>query len=242
MAANNTNAKLSSRKALIIGANGGIGSAVAIALAKQGVELALVGRNKAALDSIASTCNEAGARSFPLICDITQADRIEATVNTAIEQLGGLNYLINCAGISTREKLHETDLASSLAILDTNLRAHLYFARHALPEINRNSGGAVVKIGSVDHPYSGVNTYLAANRGAEGLAAAMFEDVREFGTKVCTIKPGWVNTALVESEGIDSSLMIQPDDIAQTVLFILSLPNTACPTEITILPQRSPYC
>jgi NADP-dependent 3-hydroxy acid dehydrogenase YdfG len=242
MAANNTNAKLSSRKALIIGANGGIGSAVAIALAQQGVELALVGRNKAALDTIAKTCNEAGARSFPLTCDITQADRIESTVNTAIEQLGGLNFLINCAGISASDKLHETDLASSLAILDTNLRAHLYFARHALPEINRHSGGAVVKIGSVDHPYSGVNTYLAANRGAEGLAAAMFEDVREFGTKVCTIKPGWVNTALVESDGIDSSLMIQPDDIAQTVLFILSLPNTACPTEITILPQRSPYC
>jgi NADP-dependent 3-hydroxy acid dehydrogenase YdfG len=242
MTGNDASAILSSRKALIIGANGGIGSAVAIALAQQGVELALVGRNTAALDTICSTCNEAGARSFPLTCDIAQADKIESTVNTAIEQLGGLNFLINCAGISASDKLHETDLASSLAILDTNLRAHLYFARHALPEINRHSGGAVVKIGAVDHPYSGVNTYLAANRGAEGLAAAMFEDVREFGTKVCTIKPGWVNTALVESEGIDSSLMIQPDDIAQTVLFVLSLPGTACPTEITILPQRSPYC
>ena len=242
MTANNASAILSSRKALIIGANGGIGSAVAIALAQHGVDLALVGRNKTALDSIASACSETGARSFPLVCDITQADKIESTVNTAIKQLGGLNFLVNCAGISAREKLHETDLASSLAILDTNLRAHLYFALHALPEINRHSGGAVVKIGSVDHPHSGVNTYLAANRGAEGLAAAMFEDVREFGTKVCTIKPGWVNTALVESEGIDSSLMIQPDDIAQTVLFVLSLPNTACPTEITILPQRSPYC
>ena len=242
MTGNDASAILSSRKALIIGANGGIGSAVAIALAQQGVELALVGRNKAALGSIASTCNEAGARSFPLTCDITQADRIESTVNTAIDQLGGLNYLINCAGISARDKLHETDLTSSLAILDTNLRAHLYFARHALPEINRHSGGAVVKIGAVDHPYSGVNTYLAANRGAEGLAAAMFEDVREFGTKICTIKPGWVNTALVQTDGIDPDLMIQPDDIAQTLLFVLSLPDTVCPTEITLLPQRSPYC
>ena len=242
MSTKDAKAILSSRQALIIGANGGIGSAVAFALAQQGVELALVGRNREALDRIASACNEAGARSFPLVCDITQADRIEPTVNTAIEQLGGLNFLVNCAGVSARDKLHETDLASSLAILDTNLRAHLYFARHALPEINRHPGGAVVKIGSVDHPYSGVNTYLAANRGAEGLAAAMFEDVREFGTRVCTIKPGWVNTTLVEADGIDPALMIQPDDIAQTVLFVLSLPNTACPTEITLLPQRSPYC
>ena len=241
MTANDPSAILSSCKALIIGANGGIGSAVAIALAQQGVELALVGRNKAALDRISSTCNEAGARSFPLTCDITQADKIESTVDAAIDQLGGLNFLVNCAGIPASDKLHETDLASSLAILDTNLRAHLYFARHALPEINRHSGGAVVKIGAVDHPYSGVNTYLAANRGAEGLAAAMFEDVREFGTKVCTIKPGWVNTALVQTDGIDPNLMIQPDDIAQTLLFVLSLPDTVCPTEITLLPQRSPY-
>jgi len=233
---------LSSRKGLVIGANGGIGSAVALALAQHGVDLALVGRNQAALENIASTCNETGARSFPLVCDITEADSIESTVDSAIEQLGGMNYLINCAGISARAKLHETDLASSLAILDTNLRAQLYFARLALPEINRHTGGAVIKIGAVDHPYSGVNTYLAANRGAEGLAAAMFEDVREFGTKVCTIKPGWVNTALVQADGIDSALMIQPDDIALTVLFVLSLPDTACPTEITLLPQRSPYC
>jgi NADP-dependent 3-hydroxy acid dehydrogenase YdfG len=117
----------------------------------------------------------------------------------------------------------------------------MYFARYALPQINKNTGGAVIKIGAVNHPFSGVNTYLAANLGGEGLAEAMFEDVREFGTKVCTIKPGWVNTPLVPTDSIDPSLMIQPEDIAKTVIFVLSLPDTACPTEITILPQRSPY-
>jgi NADP-dependent 3-hydroxy acid dehydrogenase YdfG len=190
---------------------------------------------------VAQTCIEAGAESFPLHCDIAQIDTIEPTVSTAIERLGGLHYLINCAGISATGKLHETDLASSDAILDTNLRAHMYFARYSLPEINRNVSGAVIKIGAINHPYSGVNSYLAANLGGEGLAEAMFEDVREFGTRVCTIKPGWVNTPLVESDDIDPTLMIQPEDIAQTVLFVLSLPDTACPTEIKILPQRSPY-
>ena len=87
-----------------------------------------------------------------------------------------------------------------------------------------------------------MNTYLAANRGGDGLCEALFEDVREFGTKVCTIKPGWVNTPLVEDVAdVDPALMIQPEDIAQTVLYVLSMPETACPTEITILPQRSPY-
>jgi len=241
MNTNNNGGNLSSQKAIIVGANGGIGSSVARALASHGVSTALVGRNEAALNAIAQTCIEAGADSFPLYCDISQISTIESTVDKAIGQLGGLNYLINCAGISAAEKLHETDLASSEAIINTNFSAQMYFARYALPQINKNTCGAVIKIGAVNHPYSGVNTYLAANLGGEGLAEAMFEDVREFGTKVCTIKPGWVNTPLVQSDDIDPSLMIQPEDIAQTVLFVLSLPDTACPTEITILPQRSPY-
>ena len=236
-------ADLSSTKAIIVGANGGIGSSVARALAARGVATALIGRNETALSEVARICVEAGADSFPLVCDIAQVDTIESTVNSAIEKLGGLNYLVNCAGISPDAKLHETDLASSEAIIDTNLRAHMYLARHALPEINKSTGGAVIKIGAVHHPYPGVNTYLAANLGGEGLAEALFEDVREFGTRVCTIKPGWVNTPLVKSEeGINPALMIQPEDIARTVLFVLSMPDTACPTEITILPQRSPYC
>lgn len=238
---NNKNGNLSSKKAIVVGASGGIGSSVARALANYGVAAALVGRNEAELSAVAQTCIEAGADSFPLYCDISQIGTIESAVDRAIGRLGGLNYLINCAGISAAEKLHETDLKSSEKIINTNLRAHMYFARYALPIINKNTCGAIIKIGAVNHPYPGVNTYLASNLGGEGLAEALFEDVREFGTKVCTIKPGWVNTPLVQSDGIDPSLMIQPEDIAQTVLFVLSLPDTACPTEITILPQRSPY-
>jgi len=93
-----------------------------------------------------------------------------------------------------QQNLHETDLDDCDSIINTNLRSHLYLARYATPEINKNPGGAVIKIGAVHHPYSGASTYLAANLGGEGLAEALFEDVREFGTKVCNIKPGWVNT------------------------------------------------
>jgi len=228
-------------KALVVGATGGMGRAVALALAQQGVDLALMGRNPDALDALAAKCREAGVAAHTVVCDIAAVDTIEAGVNSAIEQLGGLNYLVNCAGISPRGKLHEDDLASAEALLDTNLRAHLHLARYALPEINRESGGAVVKIGAVHSPYPGVSTYLAANLGGEGLAEALFEDVREFGTRVCNIKPGWVNTPLVTREDIDKSLMIQPEDVARAVVFVLAMPVTACVTTMTILPQRSPY-
>ncbi len=230
-----------SGKAMVVGATGGMGSSIARALARVGVDVALLGRNEAKLEHVTRECREAGVDAFAIGCDLADIARIEGVVTDSIGKLGGLNFLINCAGISRAGKLHETDLADSDAILDTNLRAHLHLVRHAVPEINKTPGGAVIKIGAVNHPYSGVNTYLAANRGGEGYAEALFEDVREFGTRVCNIRPGWVNTPLVKSEGIDKALMIQPDDIAQTVLFVLTLPITACVTELTILPQRSPY-
>lgn len=229
-------------KALIIGATGGMGRAIATGLAATGIDCALMGRNEAAINAIVNQCIEAGATAHPVVCDIAQVSTIETAVASAIETLGGLNYLINCAGISNEGKLHEVDPAQCDRIIDTNLRAHYYLVRYAAPEINKTPGGAIIKIGAVHHPYSGVNTYLAANLGGNGYAEALFEDVREFGTKVCTIRPGWVNTPLVTDEaGIDKSLMIQPDDILHTVLFMLTMPETACPTEITILPQRSPY-
>ena len=231
-----------SGKAMVVGATGGMGSSVARALARAGVDLALLGRNEAMLERVAGNCRDAGADAIAVGCDIADIGGIEAVVKDAIGTLGGLNYLVNCAGISRSGKLHENDLSGSDAILDTNLRAHMYLVRYAVPEINKSPGGAVIKIGAVNHPYSGVNTYLAANRGGEGYAEALFEDVREFGTRVCTVRPGWVNTPLVASvDGIDPDLMIQPDDIAQTVLFVLTLPVTACVTELTVLPQRSPY-
>jgi len=228
-------------KALIVGASGGIGSVVAHGLAGEGIETALIGRDKEALSRAARDCIEAGAHAFSLVCDIAKTTTIEAAVNEAIERLGGLNFLVNCAGVSISGKLHEVDPECCDSIIDTNLRAHYYFARYALPEINKHPGGAVIKIGAVNHPYTGVNTYLAANQGVEGYAEALFEDVRGFGTKVCTIKPGYVNTSLVRSDELNSELMIQPEDISQTVLFVLSMPDTACPTEIVLLPQRSPY-
>lgn len=229
-------------KALVVGANGGMGRAIAIALAGAGVDSALMGRNQKAIGAVAQECRGLGGHAETVVCDIAKTDTIESAVGEAIDKLGGLNYLVNCAGISANDKLHETDLVSSEAILDTNLRAFIYLARFSLPQINQHPGGAVIKIGAVNHPYPGVNTYLAASQGGEGFAEALFEDVREYGTRVCTIRPGWVNTPLVASEsGIDRALMIQPEDIAQTVLFVLSMAETACPTEITVLPQRSPY-
>ena len=232
---------LGGKKALVVGAYGGMGKAVAVALIREGIACALMGRNLDRLAETVDACAESGTPAIPIACDIAQTATIQGAVGQAIEALGGMNFLVNCAGIFERTKADDGQLETWDRVLDVNLKGTYHLARHALPEINKVPGGAIIKIGSIPSAYSGAGAFLATTRGLDGYADALFEDIREYGTKVCTIRPGFVNTELVSSDSLDRGLMIQPEDIARTVLFVLKMPGTACPTEITIRPQRSPY-
>ncbi len=238
---NSKDVSLEGRKALIVGAYGGMGSAVAVALAREGTSCALMGRTRERLDETSEACAAAGTTSIPVVCDLAQTANIEPAVRKAIDELGGLNFVVNCAGAYELARADDGDLATWDRLLDINLRGTYHIARYALPEINKSPGGAIIKIGSISSSYSGAGAFLATSRGLDGYADALFEDIREYGTKVCIIRPGFVNTPLVDSSRLDRSRMIQPEDIARTVLFVLSMPGTTCPTEITIRPQRSPY-
>ena len=232
---------LAGRKALIVGAYDGMGRAVALALAREGVACALMGRDSDRLAEIAKACAEAGTTAFPIVCDIARTETIGPAVKDAVDRLGGLNFLVNCAGHHQRSSGHDGELDAWDRVVDVNLRATYHLTRHALPEINKVPGGAVIKVGSIASSYPGAGAYLATTRGLDGYMDALFEDVRQYGTKVCVIRPGFVNTALAVSDRLDPARMIQPEDIARTVIFILKIANTSCPTEITIRPQRSPY-
>jgi len=233
--------ELEGKRALIIGAYGGMAKPVVLALAREGVHCALVGRDERSLTSLADACADAGRHAVPVVCDITKTETIERVVASVIDQLGTLNFLINFAGIYEEGKAHDVALEAWDRMLDVNVRAHYHFVRYALPHINKWPGGAVIKIGAISAANSGAGLYNAASLALDGYADALFEDVREFGTKVCTIRPGYVNTPMVGSDHLDRNLMIQPSDIVRTILFVLTMPGTACPTEITIRPQRSPY-
>ena len=233
--------ELAGKKALIIGAGGGMGKSISAALASEGVTSVLLGRSEDSLAEAADACAKAGTPGITLVFDLAQIDQIEKVVAEAIGTLGGLNFLINCAGIYQSGAAHEVDLGKWDKKLDINFRAHYYFVRYAAPTINEAPGGAIIKISSVASSYPGGGMALASTHAQNGYMSAVFEDVREFGTKVCVIRPGFVNTQMARSDRLHSDLMIQPDDIAQTVMFILTMSGTVCPTEIVMLPQRSPY-
>ena len=229
------------KNALVVGGSGGMGSAIAKMLASQGVTSGLVGRSLEKLEITANACADLGTPAHIFVCDISDRVSIKSCVSDAIIQLGGLNYLINCAGNYNRAKAQECELENWDHIIDTNVRSTYHFLRHSLPEINKSPSGAVIRINSLETIYPGSGIQTAQKRAIDGYAAALFEDVREYGTKVCTIQPGFTNTPHVKLGRLNRELMIQPEDIAETVKFVLTMPETACPTEISIRPQRSPW-
>ena len=229
------------KKALIIGATGGMGASVAAMLSKNGAHCAFVGRDKKKLEDILSICSSFGFPCFNFSCDISNVGAIKKCSEEVISSLKGLNFLIHCAGDYNKAAAEECDLEIWDKILDINLRSTYHFARNTLPEINKSPGGAVIRINSRDAPHTGIGIQTIQKRGLDGYMEVLFEDVREYGTKVCTINPGFVNTFMVNPERLNPELMMQPSDIARAVHFVLNTSENACPTEIVMQPQRSPW-
>ena len=232
---------LSGKKALVVGATGGMGSAVASMLCDNGVNCVVLGRDKDKLNELEQSCSSGEVRFKSIISDISNIDSIRECSAEAIEYLEGLNFLIHCAGIYNKSTAGECDLEVWDDVLDTNLRSTYHFARHTLPEITKSPGGAVVRINSRDAVNTGIGIQTLQKRAIDGYMEVLFEDVREHGTKVCTINPGFVNTAMVNPERLIPERMIQPSDVSELIKFVLMTSATACPTEISLQPQRSPW-
>jgi NAD(P)-dependent dehydrogenase (short-subunit alcohol dehydrogenase family) len=108
----------------------------------------------------------------------------------------------------------------------------------------RDRRRAIINIASISGKMSfgGAAVYAASKHALVGFTGSLYEDVREAGIKVCAICPGFVNTGMASrNPDLDPSRMIQPEDVARAVLFVACFPETGCPTEIVIRPQRSPY-
>ena len=229
------------RRTMVVGATGGMGSAVAFERARQGDALVLVGRDSSKLSELAQEIGDNQAKPAVLIIDLGDTDSCTKGVNAAVKLLDGLDTLIFCAGVHVRGPTMEADLPSWDHVLDVNFRAFVHMVRAGIAPINASGRGAVIAIGSITPAHAGAGMNLAAKRALAGFCETLFDDVREFGTKVSVIQPGFVATSMSESPRLRSDLMIQPKDITDAVGYILQTAPTACPTEIVIRPQRSPY-
>jgi len=223
--------------ALITGGAGGIGLALAKAVAGEGYRVALGGRDAARLQAAAS---QAGAE-FPLVLDVRDPDSVEAAFGRLEAQFGRLDLLVNSAGTGRFLSLEETDEASWAAMIDTNLTGTWRVIRRAMPLLLARRGMIlnVISIGG-RKAYPGSSAYGASKFGMLGLAESLREEFRGRGVRIINLLPGATATRFWEDipGSWDRSRMIQPEDIAQAALAAIRLPERALVEEIVIRPAR----
>ena len=231
---------LEGKTALVTGAGRGIGRAIAIALAESGCLVNLTARSAAQLVAVQEEIRAVKGKSVSIQADLTRDDDLESLVQSC----GPVDFLINNAGWGKRASVVRAKIADWDQTLRLNLRAPMILAQKLLPAMIANGIGAIINIGSVSGKSGEANgaAYAASKFGLIGFTQSLFEEVREHNIKVSVILPGFVDTPMIPPvKHLDRSKMIQAEDVAQAVLFVLNAPATACPVEITVRPQRTPY-
>jgi 3-oxoacyl-[acyl-carrier protein] reductase len=189
---------LSGMTALVTGASGGIGSAVAKALAGQGARIALSGSNAGKLESFAA---ELGGDHVALVCDLSDAAAVDALVPQAVEKLGKLDILVNNAGV-TRDNLAMRMKDEEWSdVIRINLEAGFRLARAALKPMMRARFGRIISVtsvvGATGNP--GQANYAASKAGLVGMSKALAQEVASRGITVNCIAPGFIQSAMTEA-------------------------------------------
>jgi NAD(P)-dependent dehydrogenase (short-subunit alcohol dehydrogenase family) len=226
--------------ALVTGASRGIGRAIAIALARERASVTAVARSAAKLDELIAEIEASGGRGLAFAGDLRDPSVPSAAVGAAVEHFGGLQILVNNAGVGAYANVAETSDEDWELVLGTNLTAAFRTTRAALPHLS-HQGGHVFMISSLagTNPIAGMAAYCASKAALDHFAACLMLEVRQRGVKVVTLAPGSVETGFAGMpRSGDTSWMLSPEDVARTVIDLLRVREGAHLSRIEMRPAR----
>ncbi|MDA5092526.1 SDR family NAD(P)-dependent oxidoreductase [Aliiroseovarius sp. KMU-50] len=229
------------KTALITGASSGIGQGTAIRLASEGWHILAHGRRSTALEKTLELVRYAGGTGETFEAEMGNMEAVAELADWATSR-DRLDALVHCAAKFTYGPVSTDRFDDWDQSIDQVLRATIRLTAHILPAIRNTEGTFVYICGPTSWlGWKNHAIHCALRHAQAGFAKALFEDVREDGVRVTLVHPGFVNTAGINPEGKDPAKMIQMEDIAEVIASSITLPNTACVTELKLMPQRSPY-
>lgn len=230
--------KLKGNTAVITGASRGIGRAIALNLAGTGVKTALVGRDKESLSTVKKEIEDIGGIAGIYPFDLNYISKIGNLVSDIAEDLGGIDFLINNAGIAVSKPFEETTEDEWDRIFTVNAKAPYFLCKETLPYLLKSGNANIINITSVvaKKGYANQSAYSASKHALYGFSKALSKEIHDRGIKVHTIAPGGVATDMVSRmrPDIDPDDLIQPETIAEIITFLLTLSGNAVIDEIDI--------
>ena len=243
--------KSSKKVALITGASSGIGEAIAHRLADENCRLVFCARRQERLDKLTKTLQDKNSETIAIKVDLRQEAEILSMFNTIRQQWGGVDILINNAGLGHKEPLITGETEAWREMLEVNVLALCICTREAIKDMSDRNQGHIIHISSMSGHrvplYSGV--YAASKYAVRALTEGLRQELREAkkNIKISSISPGFVETEFAEKYNNNKEKaqelysrfpVLQPKDIANAVYYVLSQPDYVQIHDILLRPTQ----
>jgi NAD(P)-dependent dehydrogenase (short-subunit alcohol dehydrogenase family) len=234
-------------RGIVTGGTRGIGLAIAEAIAAAGGRVAVTGREQAGVDrAVAELVERArdGSRVMGLVADVRSRPAVDRAVASVVERFGGVDVLVNNAGVGVFGDVATMTDEDWSRVLDTNLTGAFYCSRAVLPHLKRAGGGWIVSIASLAgrNYFPQGSAYCASKAALVAFSESLMQEVRADGIRVSVVMPGSVRTGFSgrpAKDGDDESWKLTPGDVAGVVMDLLRTPGRSLPSKIEIRPAKT---
>ena len=231
--------QLNSKTAIVTGVSRGLGKAVAEALLKKGTRVYGVSRSESELEAMAKEWSDLFE---PVILDITQEEKVRSWASKSFSEGNVPDILINNAGAGYFEDIDAFTPDQWHQMVNTNLNAVYYLTSAVVPLMKAvETSSHIINIGSIlgKVSSSGKSAYSATKYAIQGFSEGLFKELRGYNIKVSCVNPGSIETGFFEASGIEPNpQMLQPHELAETLIYLLETPDNVLINELTIRPLR----
>ncbi|SDU19718.1 3-oxoacyl-[acyl-carrier protein] reductase [Polaribacter sp. Hel1_33_78] len=224
---------LKSRKAIITGGGRGLGKATAIAFAKEGIDIAITGRNEAVLKETVSELETFEIQAIYTVFDVSNYEEVKRGIKSILDSLGSVDILVNNAGIAAFGTFNEMEVSEWSQIIQTNLMGMYYVTKEILPYLINQNKGDIINVSSTAGLNGNANTsaYSASKFAVIGMSESLMKEVRKNNIRVCTLTPSTIVSDMsielgIANKGSEDSVL-QPEDFAELIVAGLKLPRRA---------------
>jgi 3-oxoacyl-[acyl-carrier protein] reductase len=232
---------LKEKSCIVTGATRGIGRAIAKTLLEQGAHVVICGRSAGSVSqTVASLHAETGGKVAGKAADVTDHEQVAALFSFADERFGGLDVLVNNAGVGVFSAISDLSIQDWRYTIETNLYGVFYCTREALSRFGTRGGGHIVNINSLagKNPFAGGAAYNASKFALTGFSEAVMLDMRYHNVRVSYVMPGSVATEFSGSSVSGQDWKIWPEDIAEIVRMLLQVPARTLISRVEVRPSR----
>ena len=230
-------------RVIVTGASKGIGRGIATTLAREGFHIGALSRSDRLLEELRDEIQAAGGVCCVALCDIRDSQAADTAVASLREQLGGIDALINNAGLVIRKNAFELTLEDWHALIETNVNGLFYATRAVLRHMQAQGSGHIINISSISGrmPLPGGSAYAATKFAVTGFSQSLFQEVRDYGIKVTVVYPGSVDSQSQPHEARSAhSWKVPPEEVGAACAAVLRTPPGTLISELEIRPVGRP--